>query len=429
MKKLTGLAADQLKELILEHLQGEDLNITALRLEQLVVKHRRHASDLFQSVDVIDNDPFILAILGSLNLDSQTKSRLLQQSLNLYELLEESREPYLDILLERIDQSHPSKTGKTTYIGAAALLGTATAYQQGLLSNSLPVIKSYSQQLLSRLSPLAKSINYWPLLGAVVELFLFIKKRVSERRLTSVTLLSEGLPAALSLAGFSLWAAATGLTPMAAGFLMASSGLSLLESGASLMFHRNKGGSAGRWQEFAANLRDNWVKTQLASMFKTRLLTTLITGATLAAVLINPAFTLAGLLILSAAPLAEGLIGNHLKRGHLETLQDSLRTIETPPDVRLCPSTRPAALSLLVREKRLCDTEVSVRLREAQLLNRETLMQHTLTALEKGAYLRASAPGMDSSANEPVYALHQETIKGQDEVYDDHEASLTLMNQ
>lgn len=110
------------------------------------------------------------------------------------------------------------------------------------------------------------------------------------------------------------------------------------------------------------------------------MLTTLITGATLASVLINPAFTLAGLLILSATPVAERLIGNHVKRGHLEKLQDNLRTIGMPPDVRLCPSTRPAALSLLVREKRLCDTEVSVRLREAQLLNRETMMQHTLKA-------------------------------------------------
>ena len=137
MKKLTGLAADQLKELILEHLQRESLAITTLRLEQQVARHQRKGRDLFESVDVIEDDPFIAAILGCLNLDSEAKSHVLHKSSSLYELLDACNEPHLDVLLTRIDRSHPSAAKRTVLIGTAAAAALGGAYQQGVLSAAL----------------------------------------------------------------------------------------------------------------------------------------------------------------------------------------------------------------------------------------------------------------------------------------------------
>ena len=96
---MADLAAEQqnnLKEIVLYYLQGEDLSVVGVRLQSESAEFKRNCKSLYKSVglDNAQDDPFITAILGSLNIrksadptEKGTYEKLLENSNNLHTLL------------------------------------------------------------------------------------------------------------------------------------------------------------------------------------------------------------------------------------------------------------------------------------------------------------------------------------------------------
>lgn len=414
MKKITGLAANQLKELVLDHLQGEALNVTRLRLEFIVSKQGRSARDLFESVDVAMDDPFILAIMDSLSLSECAKSSISKEALNLHELLDTLADPYVDVLLQCIKAVHPSKQGKVLLAGLSLTSLFGAAFQQGLFKGIEPALSGFGDALLARMLPVATRFKNWPLLSIGVEVVSFITALGKTPRLNLAQRLFKTGLSALTITGFTLWAMAGSLTFLSAGCLMTVAGLKLIQACLSLALEQKPAATTASWQAKAASLRQSWVRDDLKTDLKRQFVHTLTTGASLALMLTNPAFTLSGLILLTLAPLTEALICQSLKTASLSALQTALRAIDLIPEAHLCPSTKPQALALLqgLNELRLSEDKVSHR--EQAVSEREGMIHATLHALSTGSKLTRVAVNEDLEPQLPKnLAVNDEEI-GQD---------------
>ncbi|MFW2535409.1 hypothetical protein [Legionella sp. 28fT52] len=295
MKKITGLAANQLKELVLDHLQGEALDVTRLRLEFIVSKQGRSARDLFESVDVTMDDPFIIAIMDSQCLSETKKHLLSKEALTLHELLDWMADPYMDVLLQCINAVHPSKRGKVFLAGLSLTALFGAAFQQGIFKGMQTTLSGFGELFLHRTLPVVSRFKNWPLLSVGVEVVSVVTTLGKTPRLNLAQRLFKTGLSALTITGFTLWAMAGSLTLLSAGCLMTVAGLKLIQACLSLALELKPASTPVSWQVKAASLRQSWVRDDLRIDLKRQLFHTLMTGASLALMLTNPAFTLPGL--------------------------------------------------------------------------------------------------------------------------------------
>ncbi|STX41122.1 Uncharacterised protein [Legionella donaldsonii] len=414
MKKITGLPANQLKELVLDHLQGEALDVTRLRLEFIVSKQGRSARDLFESVDVTMDDPFIIAIMDSQCLSETKKHLLSKEALTLHELLDWMADPYMDVLLQCINAVHPSKRGKVLLAGLSFTALFGAGFQQGFFKGMEAALRRFGALLLRDTLPVVSRFKNWPLVSALIEGVSFITALGKTTRLNLAQRLFKTGLSALTITGFTLWAMAGSLTFLSAGCLMTVAGLKLIQACLSLALEQKPVATPASWQAKAASLRQSWVLADLKTDLKRQLFHTLVTGASLALMLTNPAFTLPGLILLTLGPLTDWLVGQSLKSASLSTLQTSLRAIDLIPEAHLCPSTKPQALALLQGLNELGLSKDKVSHREQAVSEREDMIGATLHALSTGTKLPRVAVNEDIESQLPKNLAANDEMIGQD---------------
>lgn len=384
MKKITGRLALQLKELVIDHLQGEALNITSSRLQFMVEQQQRGGRDLFESVDVAVDDPFIRAIMANLALPETSQTKLASEAFNLREFLEALQDPYVALLLQTVDATHPTRRGLWLLTSAGLAAAVGVGFQQGFFKGLLATLSQGSQAVFSRILPLLTRQRNWPFFGALLEGAGFFASLLTTARLSVGQRLLKASQSALTMAGFTLWALAGSLTPVAAGCLMAVASIKLTQAAAALLLQTKSVTSGAGWQDEALILRQNWVRQDLKTDLLRQVVHTAVATSVLSLMLINPALTLPGLLLLTLSPLMEAYASQQLKAASLSGLQTSLRAIETVPDASLCPSTKPQGLALLQGVSALRVAKAQVAAQEERLLQREVVMNTTLSALRAG---------------------------------------------
>lgn len=399
MKKITGRLALQLKELVIDHLQGEALHITAARLQFMVEGQQRGGRDLFESVDVAFDDPFVRAIMASLALPEGSQTKFASEAFNLWEFLEALQDPYVALLVKTVDTTHPTRRGLWLLTGAGLAAGIGAAFQQGLFKGLGATLSQGSQALLARALPLVNRFRHWPYFSALLEGAGFFASLLTTPRLSLGQRLVKAGQSALTMAGFTLWALAGSLTPVAATCLIAVAAMKFAEATFARLLHPKVPTSATNWQEAAFNLRQDWLRQDLNIDLLRRGLHTAVTASTLSLMLINPALSLPGLLLLTLSPLVEAYASQQLKAASLSGLQSNLRAIELAPDASLCPSTKPQGLALLQGLSELRVAKAQVADQEARLLQREEAVNATLSALRAGKL--------------PVVAVNEEPIDPQ----------------
>lgn len=138
MADLTGEQQNTLKEIVLYYLQGEDLSVVGVRLQSECAEFKKNCKSLYKSVTLVNpqDDPFITAILGSLNIrknaDPTEKGpyeKLLENSNNLHTLLTHlyhDGNHHVGYLLQLIENTKHKKNWSVIFmLGAigSALLG------------------------------------------------------------------------------------------------------------------------------------------------------------------------------------------------------------------------------------------------------------------------------------------------------------------
>lgn len=398
MKKLTGVDADIFKELVIHYLQGEPLELLTHRLESTCKGFNRGATDLFESIDIAEDDLFIQAILGCLNVkpDTEGYQRVFSQASNLHELLlvlVSLGSHHLDTFLTRIDHTKPSKGKWVLGAVGGGILAAGVAYQQGVMSGFISFIKAMTEKGLARLLPWLTNLKNLPLFGVLVE-FIRFALFVTDRRASTRALFFKSIESGLVIMGLSLWAVASSMTPLAAVFLLAAPLTGILESLILLVQRRIKEETSveSDWVSQAQVLRARWYQEEALGAFATKTISSLLMSLTLTLILFNPAgLALAGVIPTIIILWVEQGLSNRLNQKRFDKLQDSIRAIEATPDVSLCPSTRPTALKLVAVKKALDKTEASLLEREKTIQLREDMLALTLEAIEKGVSSPARA--------------------------------------
>lgn len=185
MPKLSERKAKTLKLIALRYLQGANLDITKECLEKECLELNYPCQDLFQFIEVKDdNDPLLLAILGSLAVkknrpnnaskaDSKTEGayeKLFANSKNLYELLTHlyhDGHHHLGYLLKLIDKTKPSYWW-TFIAGALSSIGLGSwAYNSGAGHAILIWIERIAPPFIHWLSKTVSILRNIPLLGVM----------------------------------------------------------------------------------------------------------------------------------------------------------------------------------------------------------------------------------------------------------------------
>jgi hypothetical protein len=143
MSKLTFDQQCALKSIICDYLHGEDIDIANVRLVSLCTKYKASCIDLYKSLLIKSNDPFLLDILSILNLSPQnsTVKTLISNSNNFYELLnrlEYDGHHQLEYFLTLVDKAKPPKNWAAIFaLGAIFTAGTGTFlhYSKNALNN------------------------------------------------------------------------------------------------------------------------------------------------------------------------------------------------------------------------------------------------------------------------------------------------------
>ncbi|HHF7344372.1 TPA: hypothetical protein ACPSKB_000776 [Legionella feeleii] len=185
MPKLSERKAKTLKLIVLRYLQGANLDLTKESLERECLELNYPCQDLFEFIELKDeNDPLILAILGSLAVkknrpndaskaDSKTEGayeKLFANSKNLYELLTHlyhDGHHHLGYLLKVIDKTKPSYLW-TLIAGALSSIGLGSwAYNSGAGHAILIWIERIAPPLIHWLSKSVSILRNMPLLGVI----------------------------------------------------------------------------------------------------------------------------------------------------------------------------------------------------------------------------------------------------------------------
>lgn len=125
MTELTTEQINHLKEIVLRYLQGEALGVVSVLLETECAELKQSSKSLYKSVKLDDpeHDPFILAILSSLNIKGCHKKRL-KKATNLHELLTylyHDGHHHLGYLLKVIEHTKPRVNRAMMFIWGAII--------------------------------------------------------------------------------------------------------------------------------------------------------------------------------------------------------------------------------------------------------------------------------------------------------------------
>ena len=236
---------NELKEIVLNYLQGQDLDIIQVRLQTMCSKKKSACKTLYDSIRLnapsqieVNNtvDPLIPAILGTLNIEEPHQTQLIAQYNNLHGLLSAlstEGEEHLIELLKRIDNTKPN-LNRTLIFMMGALLSASIGGLAYVKKEAVETIGAWFSEtfplIINWLKTTFSLLRNFHLLAAIVNAFLLIWNwytTLNSYTATSTTkfnmLLFKTLSTSLTISAYMLCFFAAGIATLPAIILFVAS--------------------------------------------------------------------------------------------------------------------------------------------------------------------------------------------------------------
>ncbi|ETO92349.1 hypothetical protein [Legionella oakridgensis] len=429
--------SDNLKAIILNYLQGEPLRVVRVRLETECEELKTGCKTLYKAIELKSkDDPFVLAILNSLNIKKATPGskageyeKVLQKSENLYELLSNLYHDgyhHIGYLLRLIENTTPKRNWALIFtIGAFLSAGIGVFFYfnkkyfdafTNWLSRSFPFVIDWCGKTFS----LLKNI---PLLGMVYNglglLFSWYNTfsngtTTASHKLNS--LFFKTLTASLNITAYFLSYTAGGamMLPAAVLFVLSSSidvfksVYDFFKTRHALKTLKTPDEYERSWEQLAEYERaKNLHKRSMKSVwikFTAAVLTTIAIGIW-SFFPPNLIIMIGCIAFISLISLAKKSVLDAIYEQQAQQLQKKLQHIETTYHVELDPANQSSFVKLKQKRQHLDQHEVELARREAALAKKEKEI-----AIRQQAIL-------DSDESSPVKMLRSLKPQSQQEEY------------
>ena len=353
---ITALTTEQinkLKDIVLIHLEGEELSVVKIHLQVAANKSKTKCESLYRSINMenANSDPFILGIFERLNI--KNTNRLLKKPKTFYDLLTclyHDGHEHLEPLLKLIENTQPERNLAPYYIlGALGTVALAIflSFKRNYFDTAINwTIKTFPSaiQWLEKTFSLLKNI---PLIGLV-----YSSLSLSWSWYTTFTngtttpagklqnLLFKTITKGLTIAAYTLCFLAAGpITATAATLFVVSSGLELLKvavtwfksSRALNKLEKNTPTTDQSWGVLAEHERaKNLHKRSLRSVFTAFCAAVLSTGAVAIWCFFPPSIivTISCIAFLTLVGFAKHALLSNINVRYDDKLQESLSEID-----------------------------------------------------------------------------------------------------
>tara|TARA_Y100000588_G_scaffold362546_1_gene424356 strand:+ start:204 stop:1610 length:1407 start_codon:yes stop_codon:yes gene_type:complete len=113
MSHLNFKSQENIKDIVIRYLNGENLDVFKVKLTLLSTEHQKSCKELFQKVKLDLNDAYVKAIFQNISVPLSKQNDILNRYNNLYELLihfEYIGKHQFEYLIKTIDETHPPKS-------------------------------------------------------------------------------------------------------------------------------------------------------------------------------------------------------------------------------------------------------------------------------------------------------------------------------
>lgn len=447
MPALTLEQNNNLKEIVLNYLQGESISVVKVRLQTSCEDLKASCKSLYQSKNLenADEDPFIIAILGSLNIKKKrTPSRiqsyhakLLKDCDSLHELLTRlSHDGHQQVgnLLRLIDNTRPSRNWSLFF-----LLGTLASAGLGSLfyfkRNYLQAMGNWFLSTFPSVVRWLSLLRNLPLLGIMYNglglLWTWnnsITNSASNSHKKSLSLAFRTATSVLAMGAYFLCFQAEGaMTAVAISLFILSSSIEVFRSGFNLLRNSKAHNclidpeGKGDWETLAQYERAKNYHKRAESALWVKLTAAIFTTIAVAIWNCFPPniiITVSCMAFIWLTALTKRSILTTITDSYATNLQRNVRNIEAVMKPELSPSHQNTLVklnqkqrSLGEKEKELLDREIMIEKRETWAAIREQTVTDTLKAVSEGLSSPAHALFRLQNGNKPNEILRPPSVE------------------